>query len=166
MLHCRLYALRQRVRMDAMARGADILPDGTIRMKKLTLDKERLNDFPIRIFHQGSSSGSSAPMVKSNPMDGTAILPALTPLVSDTTEATEGTSKSEKDVKAPPKRSRPNSICLAMEGEPDSVFYPVKDIELTNDMCAVCLDEFQEGEEIRTLPCYHEFHCECIGNDC
>jgi len=33
----------------------------------------------------------------------------------------------------------------------------------TNDMCAICLDEFADGEEIRTLPCHHEFHCECIG---
>ncbi|KAF9303680.1 E3 ubiquitin-protein ligase rnf13, partial [Podila horticola] len=34
--------------------------------------------------------------------------------------------------------------------------------EITNDTCAVCLDEFEEGEELRLLPCRHEFHCECI----
>lgn len=152
--------------MDALTRGADILPDGTIHMRKLTLDKAALNDFPIRIFHQGSSSGSSAPMTKSNSLDEATAPPPLAPLTIDTTEATESASKSEKDVKAPPMRSRPNSIRRSTEGEADSVIDPAsldKDIELTNDMCAVCLDEFEEGEEIRMLPCHHEFHCECIG---
>ncbi|KFH67410.1 hypothetical protein MVEG_06143 [Podila verticillata NRRL 6337] len=164
-LHCRLYALRQRVRMDALARGTDIPTEGTIHMRKLTLDKAALDDFPVRIFHQGSSSGSSAPMAKPNSVDETKALPPLAQLTSDTTEATEGTSKSEKDVKAPPRRSRPNSIHCSIKGESDGVIYPASldmDIELTNDMCAVCLDEFEEGEEIRMLPCHHEFHCECI----
>ncbi|KAG0208456.1 hypothetical protein BGX28_000594 [Mortierella sp. GBA30] len=34
--------------------------------------------------------------------------------------------------------------------------------DVTEDTCAVCLDEFEDGEEIRSLPCHHEFHCECI----
>ncbi|KAF9215725.1 E3 ubiquitin-protein ligase rnf13 [Podila verticillata] len=113
----------------------------------------------------GSSSGSSAPMAKPNSVDETKALPPLAQLTSDTTESTEGTSKSEKDVKAPPRRSRPNSIHCSIKGESDGVIDPASldmDIELTNDMCAVCLDEFEEGEEIRMLPCHHEFHCECI----
>lgn len=30
--------------------------------------------------------------------------------------------------------------------------------------CNICLSEFDEGEKIRTLPCFHSFHCNCIDN--
>lgn len=30
--------------------------------------------------------------------------------------------------------------------------------------CNICLSEFDEGEKIRTLPCFHSFHTQCIDN--
>lgn len=30
------------------------------------------------------------------------------------------------------------------------------------DPCSICRSEFQFGEEVRTLPCRHEFHTECV----
>lgn len=30
--------------------------------------------------------------------------------------------------------------------------------------CIICLDDFDEGDLIRTLPCDHQYHLECIGN--
>ncbi|KAI8054168.1 uncharacterized protein B0P05DRAFT_479495 [Gilbertella persicaria] len=34
-----------------------------------------------------------------------------------------------------------------------------------DDVCVICLDEFVLGEQVRKLPCDHEYHCECIGKD-
>ncbi|KAJ1969488.1 hypothetical protein IWQ62_000598 [Dispira parvispora] len=32
----------------------------------------------------------------------------------------------------------------------------------SQDLCPICLCEFQVGEHVRVLPCHHPFHCECI----
>lgn len=32
-----------------------------------------------------------------------------------------------------------------------------------NNMCVVCLEAFKIGDQVRELPCHHEYHCICIG---
>ncbi|KAI8644731.1 hypothetical protein BD408DRAFT_412807 [Parasitella parasitica] len=31
-----------------------------------------------------------------------------------------------------------------------------------NNMCVVCLEAFKIGDQVRELPCHHEYHCSCI----
>ena len=45
-------------------------------------------------------------------------------------------------------------------GQCDSCDLPSN--EPDSSSCSICMAEFDEGEDVRLLPCIHQFHCVCI----
>ena len=48
---------------------------------------------------------------------------------------------------------------------PDNKFHKQEQEGKKNDedgKCLVCMTEYEEGESIKTLPCFHKYHTECI----
>ncbi len=43
-----------------------------------------------------------------------------------------------------------------------SVDYSLRDEAAHQTSCAVCIEEYAEGDKLRELPCQHVFHTECI----
>jgi len=41
---------------------------------------------------------------------------------------------------------------------------PVNVVEetLESKSCSICLTEFVKGETVRTLPCFHHYHIDCV----
>ena len=46
----------------------------------------------------------------------------------------------------------------------NTVTKPFNKAEGSADSCNICLTEFDQGEKVRTLPCFHLFHLKCIDN--
>ncbi|KAH3792070.1 hypothetical protein DPMN_145560 [Dreissena polymorpha] len=44
---------------------------------------------------------------------------------------------------------------------PSHVFQPSASADVKTD-CLVCMEEYQSGERLKTLPCCHTYHAECI----
>ncbi|VAH55020.1 unnamed protein product [Triticum turgidum subsp. durum] len=45
---------------------------------------------------------------------------------------------------------------------PSLIFTKVQEDNCTSSMCAICLEDYTVGEQIRVLPCRHKFHAACV----
>lgn len=45
---------------------------------------------------------------------------------------------------------------------PTYVFRREKVVDADHAECAICLEDYTEGDQLRTLPCKHEFHAKCV----
>ncbi|KAG0005142.1 hypothetical protein BGZ79_006602 [Entomortierella chlamydospora] len=174
-IHFRLYTLRRRYRAEVLARGGEILPNGRIRTGK-TLEKAALDELPVRVFGQGSST---IPAISAkSPMDSidTASSTVQPAKLEDEDNDKNGTEmcqygngslalrpKNPESVVSFSARSMRSVTAVAAAEALDSGTNANAPANMfDNDTCAICIDEFVEGDQIRTLPCHHEYHCECI----
>ncbi|KAF9359170.1 hypothetical protein BGX34_008520 [Mortierella sp. NVP85] len=164
-LHCRLYALRQRYRAEALARGGDILPNGTIRVRTI-LEKSELDQFPVWIFGQSNSSAGSASVpVASGSVSNFVDKPKSSEGPETAMQRNNSNTKTGALSRANSFSNRSIRSVKALAAAEALDFGTDTDQpahEIINDMCAICIDEFVEGDEVRTLPCHHDFHLECI----
>lgn len=45
---------------------------------------------------------------------------------------------------------------------PTYIFGREKSIDTDHAECSICLEDYVEGDNLRTLPCKHEFHADCV----
>ncbi|KAH8896410.1 hypothetical protein GQ53DRAFT_743579 [Thozetella sp. PMI_491] len=109
-----------------------------------TLNQDTVNTFPIVQYDRGFADGAD-----SEAADDSAPPPAPDATPSD----------DASDAKPNMPSFRPFGLWNFSSKEPPSV-----DIELTQKThaCAICADDFTDGEDVRRLPCRHVYHPSCI----
>nr|CAG8475922.1 6290_t:CDS:2 [Entrophospora candida] len=140
-MHCHLFRLRRRQRR----REANSVPFSH-EMKMTTLNSDILNTFPIRLYKNSSKLTTND--------DKSAGIIQQTTLGDDGSDNANGIE------------NRP--ISLATELAEGSGIHGLAVIDETQvssyspTLCAICLEDFDDGDELRFLPCKHEYHAECI----
>jgi predicted amidophosphoribosyltransferase len=85
---------------------------------------------------------------------------ALSPMIFFTGKGKDGNLDQEKQKKMretrEPRKLTPASSCAM------ALLHAPKVGETSERCCAVCHDDFKEGDTLRTMPCAHSFHERCI----
>ncbi|KAI8096938.1 uncharacterized protein BX664DRAFT_325227 [Halteromyces radiatus] len=53
-------------------------------------------------------------------------------------------------------------ISRSNDQQPSSAAIP-EEIDVDENACVICLEPLDIGQDVRQLPCHHEYHCHCIG---
>jgi len=89
-------------------------------------------------------------------------LEAIKKLPTRTIQADEVEPKTKQptqnDVEEEPASLEPSDGKGETKDEQDEDDEDVKD----TPSCAICMQAYQVGEKVRTLPCQHEFHVDCV----
>ncbi|CAO3656364.1 unnamed protein product [Mucor fragilis] len=138
-MHWHLWRIRRRQR--ALFESGLLETANIQQVQKRTIDPASLSLFPTRIIgdepnlelSRVESTRSTKALENAELLSSSIVIPIATP--TTTANATSG--------------SRTTIAAAAQNDEFD-------------DACVICLDEFALGDQVRKLPCGHEYHCECI----
>ncbi|KAG0353937.1 hypothetical protein BGZ54_001958 [Gamsiella multidivaricata] len=122
-----------------------------------TMDMERITAAIMNATHRGSyrraSHSRPGPQVELNPTSMTTSFSSSLSLSLSSPLSAES-SPDEK-----------HRTCAVGEEEEDGG-KEKKKLPFANanaqTMCSICLGEYEVGDQVRTLPCYHQFHMSCI----
>lgn len=135
-MHWHLWRIRRRQR--ALFESGLLETANIQQIQKRTIDPASLSLFPTRII-------GDEPSLELSRVESTRSTKAL--------ENAELLSSSIVIPIATPTNANASATSTATSTRPDEF----------DDACVICLDEFALGDQVRKLPCGHEYHCECIG---
>ncbi|CAG8449523.1 7434_t:CDS:1 [Acaulospora colombiana] len=164
---------RRRIERARMQRNVD----ESLGMKKWTLDKEVVEKFPVIIYSkkitpaetETDEKRSSADVTESAMLEGKNEGKEETDGMDDIDEDEEQ-SRNKLSRKASTRSTRSQRSLRAIDNA--AIIYSSPNADTTSsdhisnsetrETCAICLDDFDDGDEIRELPCRHWYHVECI----
>ncbi|KAL9551082.1 hypothetical protein MBANPS3_004436 [Mucor bainieri] len=139
-MHWHLWRIRRRQR--ALFESGLLETANIQQVQKRTIDPASLSFFPTRIIgdepnlelSRVESTRSTKALENAELLSSSIVIPIATP----TTTGANATGSS--------------TVSAAAAARNDEF----------DDACVICLDEFALGDQVRKLPCGHEYHCECI----
>ncbi|RUS14720.1 hypothetical protein BC937DRAFT_93430 [Endogone sp. FLAS-F59071] len=164
-MHLHLWLLRRRQRL-MLEQG--LIPPGSAyalhMMLKVTVDPDVLETFPVRVIGAPNSATAASPGVEE---PGSTSAP--TSVEAESTTRTLHRSPSTKSVRSVKAVENAEAVAKGLRRTQSTKSLRASKVEGAaaqetdnEEICVICLDEYEQGERVRKLVCGHEYHCECI----
>ncbi|KAI9033694.1 hypothetical protein CLU79DRAFT_724902 [Phycomyces nitens] len=176
-MHWHLWRLRRRQRALFEAGLLTIQPNNIA--EKHLIDPSQLNLFPVRTIgptgttsgrRQSGESSRTARSIRSmystkstRSIRSKFALSNAQVLAASETLPTIDQTPDQKDPEVKPSKEEQ---AMAGDGMSEARAVEKGDAGDPDNVCVICLDGFEPGDNVRVLPCHHEYHCECIGRSC